>query len=399
MKMLRQPNWHRAWKELKANFEIRKLAKGQKKLLAKSLTEQPQMQEDSSFPRIFRIGFVGCGRVARRHAYGYLKSGRALLVSASDPSEKNLIWAQKRFGIQRVYKDYREMFQHEKLDIVSVCAPPRFHAEAVLAAVNSSETGLQAILCEKPIGLDLNEADEMIRISKQKGVRLALGHQRRFASQHVLAKNLIAEGAIGSIRHIHADCPRDILRAGIHVSDMLLHYIGPVKSVMACLNDGKGGPAKNVRDACLSSEAGDKQSMILVEFEKGIHATLRVKDRSGLDAKLYFLGEKGELELWWDGGLRYRQQKDQDWQIPELKLNPYLEEFHLEIESIMNTLEQNIPLPITGEDGRKSLELILAILISNQEGRVVNLPLESPWLGLQEQKTTFQDKLKKAATN
>lgn len=319
-----------------------------------------------------RVGIVGCGRVARRHLWGYLKTGRVAISAASDPSPKQRQALQSLFQTARVYADFAEMFQREQLDMVSICAPPRFHAPAVLAAVAS---GVRVILCEKPIGLDLAEADEMIRQCEAKGVILAVGHQRRYGPQHILAKRLLAEDTIGTLRHVFADCPRDILRAGIHGADMLLDYVGSVTAVTASLTDGKGGPAKSPQDACRSAEAGDKQSVIFVEFQNGVSATMRVENRSGLDAKLTFLGEEGQMEVWWDGGMRYRRNADLAWTTPPLQYNPYWDEFHWEIRALIDALEQKTKAPISGHDGRHSLELVLAILTSNHESRRVALPL------------------------
>jgi predicted dehydrogenase len=100
-----------------------------------------------------------------------------------------------------------------------------------------------------------------------------------------------------------------------------------------------------------------------------------VDARSSLDAKITFLGEAGVIEVWTDGGLRYRRSQDKSWTVPALKLNPYLDDFYLEIESIFNALNSNAPVAVPGEAGRNSLEAVLAILTSNHERRSVSLPL------------------------
>jgi UDP-N-acetylglucosamine 3-dehydrogenase len=310
--------------------------------------------------------------VSRRHLYGYLKTGKASIVAASDTESKRRERAQRRWKIAKVYGDFQDMLNQEQLDMVSVCVPPRFHRQAVLAAAHA---GAKAVLCEKPIGLDLREADEMIRVCREHGVILAIGHQRRFGAQHRRAKQLLKEGAVGEIRHVVAQCPPDILRAGIHCADMLLDYVGPIARVSASLSDSHGGKARSPQDACFSTQSRDEDSWIFVEFTNGLQATVRVDDRSPLDAKLTFIGEKGAIQVWWDGGLRYRSSQDNVWTVPALELNPYLDEFYFEIDSILRALTSKTALEIPGEAGRNSLEVILAILIANQEGRSVSLPL------------------------
>lgn len=353
-RMLRQPTWHRWWREFLCDRTVR--AGGDA-----TLSEET-----------FRVGIIGSGRVAWRHLYGYLKTGKARVVAASDPDPKQRKKARNRWKIPKVYADFREMLAEERLDMVSVCAPPRFHYSAVLAA---AEAGVKAVLCEKPIALNLQQADEMIRICRERGVTLAIGHQRRFAAQHQRAKQLLDEDAIGEIRHVIAQCPPDILRAGIHCTDMLLDCLGPLARVTASLSDGRGGSVRTPEEASLSTQSGDRESWIFMEFTSGLQATVRVDDRSSLDAKVIFLGEKGVLEIWIDGGLRYRRSQDSSWTIPELALNPYLDDFYFEIDSILCALTTNGAVAVPGEAGRNSLEAVLAILIANQEGRTVSLPL------------------------
>jgi len=352
--MLRQPTWHRGWREFLCNRALRAMAGA------------PQSAAT------FRVGIIGAGRVARRHLYGYRKTGKAVVVAIADPDLKKRAKAQRRWRIPNLYSDFGEMLKQERLDMVSVCAPPRFHFAAVLAA---AEAGVKAVLCEKPIARNLHEADEMIRVCRERGVRLAIGHQRRFAPQHQLAKALLEQRTIGALRHVIAECPPDILRAGIHSLDLLLDRLGPLARVTASLSDGRGGKVPGPEEASFAYQSGDRDSWILLEFRSGLQATVHVDTRSSHDAKMTFLGENGVMEVWTDGGMRYRRLQDNAWTVPALELNPYIDDFYLEIESIFSSLESNTPVAVPGEAGRDSLEIVLAILTSNQEGRSIPLPL------------------------
>ncbi|MFN2541821.1 MAG: Gfo/Idh/MocA family protein [Chthoniobacterales bacterium] len=352
--MLRQPTWHRGWREL----------------MCERILRAPDKLQPSE--ATFRVGLIGTGRVARRHLYGYRKTRKATVVAAADPDAKQRGKAQSRFRIANVYSAFRDMLRRERLDIVSVCAPPRFHLPAVLAA---AEAGVKAVLCEKPIALNLQEADEMIRACRARGVMLVIGHQRRFAPQHQYAKALLEQKTIGELRHVLAECPPDILRAGIHSIDLLLDRLGPLTRVTASLSNGRGGGARGPEEASLSYQSGDRDSWVYLEFANGLQATLRVDARSSLDAKMTFLGDNGVMEVWTDGGLRYRRSQDQSWTIPAMKLNPYLDDFYLEIDSVLCALSSNSPVAVPGEAGRNSLEAVLAILTANRDGRSVSLPL------------------------
>jgi predicted dehydrogenase len=353
--ILRQPTWHRGWRELLCELSIRR----GDKICGSAET--------------FRVGIIAAGRVARRHLYGYRKTGRVVVVAAADSDPKQRRKAKRRWRVPNLYSDFREMLNRERLDMVSVCAQPRFHLPAVLAAAGA---GVKAILCEKPIALNLHEADEMIRACRERGVKLAIGHQRRFAPQHQLAKALLEQRTIGELRHVIAECPPDILRAGIHSIDLLLDRLGPLARVTASLSDGRGGKVRGPEEASLSYQSGDRDSWALLEFRNGSQATVRVDARSSHDAKMIFLGDAGVMEVWTDGGVRYRRSRDKAWTVPALQLNPYIDDFYLEIESLLSALAANTPVQVPGEAGRNSLEAVLAILTSNRDGRTVSLPLD-----------------------
>src|SRR5438132_2854327 len=141
--MLRQPTWHRGWREFLCERTIR----------AGDRVVTPTAA--------LRVGIIGAGRVAWRHLYGYRKTRKAIVVAAADPDAKQRKKAHSRWRIPKAYSDFREMLRQERLDVVSICAPPRFHLPAVLAAV---EAGVKAVICEIQNAQNLLETDAMIRV-------------------------------------------------------------------------------------------------------------------------------------------------------------------------------------------------------------------------------------------
>src|SRR5438552_18340603 len=101
MRMLKQPLWHRLLNEALANWELHRIVKQYREF-----SGHPGAGRNNSHPAFYRVGLVGCGRVARRHALGYLKSQRVRLVTASDPAETQRRRAQSRLCLDRVYSDY-----------------------------------------------------------------------------------------------------------------------------------------------------------------------------------------------------------------------------------------------------------------------------------------------------
>jgi len=326
--------------------------------------------------RLYRVGLIGLGRVSKRHAWGYLTSGRARLVAGADPDSRATARAHRRYGFDQGYTDFREMLDREDLDLVSICAPPPYHGAAIRAAI---EAGVRGVLCEKPLCPTLEEVDGVMDAIRGSATILAVGHQRRLAPEHQRARALLEEGGFGTIRLLRAECPADTLRAGIHIADLLRFYLGEVASVAARLEDAEGGDLPPLPTVLERGFSGDKRGTVVVHFRRTpAVGVLDILDRPRLDAKLRFVGERGEIEVWHDGGLRYKMAGTSEWTVPDLPLDPFFLEFRLEVESLMDAVEGGAPPPVTGEDGRRSLEIVLAILASTRERREVTLPLAAP---------------------
>jgi predicted dehydrogenase len=117
------------------------------------------------------------------------------LVAACDHSEHAARAFAGRWGIGRVYDDLTRMLENETLDFVDICTPPRTHCQVSLQAMRA---GLN-VLVEKPMALDLGEADEMVLASTKHGVKLCVMHNFQFTSVVRAAKAAVEAGKIGDI--------------------------------------------------------------------------------------------------------------------------------------------------------------------------------------------------------
>src|SRR5438093_2444493 len=145
-----------------------------------------------------RVAILGCGPRGISHAGAYKKLPDVELVALCDLDEERLRAAGERFGVTQLYKSYEEMFAREELDIVNVPARADWHYPLTMAVL---EHGVSALV-EKPIALDLEQADRMVETARAKGVQLAVHHQRSVGPLQKKAKALIAAGAIGEVRSI-----------------------------------------------------------------------------------------------------------------------------------------------------------------------------------------------------
>jgi predicted dehydrogenase len=99
------------------------------------------------------------------------------------------------------------MLEEEKVDVVDICTPPQTHATLVTQAMEAGHH----VLVEKPLALNLSDADRMAEVAKSKGVRLCVVHNELFLPVVMKAKSLVDEGTIGDLvgLNITSSMPRD----------------------------------------------------------------------------------------------------------------------------------------------------------------------------------------------
>ena len=120
------------------------------------------------------------------------------------------------------FTDAREMLDKSKPDVVSVGVWDKGHAPMTMAAAAS---GAKAVLCEKPMADTVGAAADMLMVCRRNGVKLAVGHQRRFLPAYTLAKQMIADGEIGDVRLITAFARDGLPNYSSHQTDMFRYLL------------------------------------------------------------------------------------------------------------------------------------------------------------------------------
>lgn len=195
-----------------------------------------------------KVGLIGSGFIAKqKHLPAWQTLGdKARVVALCDPNVAQAEELARVHGIPKVYSDFREMLQAERLDAVDICSPPRTHAEL---AIRSLEAGAHALI-EKPMAISTEECDRIIAASKQTGRKICVAHSDLFYPSFVKARALLAQGAIGEFRgmRIFLSTPVDYITSkpdhwahrlpggvigetGPHVVYMTLAFINPIREV------------------------------------------------------------------------------------------------------------------------------------------------------------------------
>jgi predicted dehydrogenase len=146
--------------------------------------------------RKIRVGFVGCGQIARIHLTQYAKMASDVEVAAlCDISEACVQQAAKDFSISDTYTDYRKMLKRDDIDAIDVCLHNNFHRPATEAALLAGKH----VYCEKPMAGSYRDAAAMLETARQAGKMLSIQLSMLYAPETRAAKELIDAGELGEL--------------------------------------------------------------------------------------------------------------------------------------------------------------------------------------------------------
>jgi predicted dehydrogenase len=317
----------------------------------------------------------------------------AQCVAAADVDFGRAEQLAKAFG-GKPYQDFYELFEQHHPDAVLIATPEPFHREPVLAAARA---GCHVFL-EKPMATSLEDADAIDQACAAAGVKLMIGYILRFEVAYAMIQSAIAEGSIGRFLSAYARRLAGISEArrlggrvspasyiAVHDIDQFLWYHPvPVKSVYARALHGRVWEELNTYDS----------AWMMIEFEDGALAVHEVgwcmpeewakwqtpASWGGFgDVRMNVVGTQGNLNLDFTPMDLFGVNRE-GWKFPDTRHWP---EMHgklvgaakLEIEHFYDCILRDRQPLITGEAGRRSLEVMLAVERSIAEDRIVYLPL------------------------
>ena len=257
-----------------------------------------------------RAGIVGCGGISRSHAGAHSNLEDVDLVAMCDINRDALNTRADEYGVSKRYTDYEEMFAQENLDIVSVCTHAPLHAPITLAA---AAAGIH-VLCEKPLSVDLETADEMRAACHQAGVHLAVSHQFRFTPLFRHAKTLIEDGLIGELRSIREvgkgrEAGFELMEMGVHYFDEMDFFLDGIAWIQAHItyqgHDVTTADIMHSSELCKTDKrdngivAGDTM-LVHVGGQNGAYGLMELycrEPRHGWMMGPHLLGSEGQLMI------------------------------------------------------------------------------------------------------
>jgi len=331
------------------------------------------------------MAVVGVGRMGLTHAENLarrVRGVRLLAVTTSDPeraAEARRVSGEPGLA---VYPDLEAVLASEELDAICVASSTSAHADNV---VTCAQAGVH-VFCEKPLALTLEDCDRAIAAARQAGVKLMVGHMRRFDAGHIQARRYIEEGAIGRplvFRAISGDVNppppsfADPKVSGGLLLDAMYHdlYLSrwllddePVRAFV------EGGA---LVDPAVGAVGDVDNAVAVLRFSRGGLGSFYVTrtTRYGHDLRVEVIGDQGAVQVG-----RFRQtpvrlldprgvHHDMPWTTPD-RMG---EAFVTEMQAFVDCLLEGSEPPVDGQDGRATVAAALAATRALREGRPVEI--------------------------
>jgi predicted dehydrogenase len=340
------------------------------------------------------VGLIGCGNAGQIHAEALasLDEGRLTTICDEDPYRARDL--ANRWGVPKMTTHSRELLDDPETEAVLVCTPHPTHSRLVLQA---AERGVHALV-EKPLGATFKAADLSVKAADRAGIRLAVIHQRRWFEAAQRLKAAVEAGKFGEI--LLADCveftwrgrdyfSRDAWRGRwdtegggvlvnqtIHYLDLLLWFVGvPVETVFGAWAT-LAHPYLEVDDAAvavLRFQGGALGTVLTTSATQALDVVrVGIHGSNGAAANVVFSGPDANTHEFWNIP---GEEDVANWR-PENA--PQYPRYHrLQIQDFLCAIREERPPAVTGEDGRRAVELLTAIYRANATGLPVQLPLAS----------------------
>ena len=346
--------------------------------------------------RKIKFGVVGCGKIGMRHAEHISKNEMAELVAVCDIIKERADNLAKKYSAKAVY-DFDEMLKHD-IDVVSVCTPSGLHAEMSIKGLKNKKH----VLCEKPMTLNLHDADKIVEAEKESNKKFFLVKQNRYNPPIKILKDVVYNNKLGKVSLINCNViwnrnedyfKNDPWRGTMHLDggslmtqcshflDLMIWIGGKVKEIYAKMS--------NLNHPYVETE---DTGFITLTFENGCIGSLQYTTCAygkNMEGSITVIGSKGNVKV----GGEYLNTLDY-WHVeglekPELeKGNPpndygtykgSMSNHDKVIENVIDALQNGAEVATNSLQGRNSIEVMQAAYISALKNENVRLPLKQEY--------------------
>ncbi len=326
-----------------------------------------------------KVAVIGVGSMGRNHARVYWELPGVELVGVADRNETAATSIASRFNT-KAYKDYRQMLDELRPDVVTICVPTSCHLEIALEVI---QRGIH-LLVEKPIASNIEEGKRMIAAAEKANVKLTVGHIERFNPAVTALKEHLAQQELGHVFqvNVHREGPLPVrindvgvvIDLAVHDLD-IIRYVTQAEIIRIYAETERG----------IHSQYEDLMSGV-VRLSDGTVGTLLINWITPTKIREFFVtGECGMFKvdyLTQDLYFYENAVANSQWETLGLLRGVYegkMVRYHVdkkeplrsEQEAFLAAVRGEAPVAVTGQDGLRALELAQAIVASGQEHRLI----------------------------
>ena len=345
------------------------------------------------------FALIGCSRISFNHVAAAMENNLDIvaLCDLDETSIDNIIgeFNLSKYNVKK-YTNHKEMLKELKPDLIAICTSSGAHGSIALDCIEAGSN----LIIEKPITLSLEEADAIILAAKKKGVKVSVCHQNRFKKSVQKIREAVEEKRFGKMyhgtAHIRWNRGEDYYKVApwrgtwkhdggtlmnqcIHNIDILRWMMGDDIVEVIGMTSNLAHPDIEVEDLGIAIIKFANEGYGIIEGTTNVYP-------SNLEETLYLFGEKGTVKA---GGAslntieewRFADGKDNPEEVKEkYSGNPsavYGANHNPLYADVIDAIKNDREPYVTAEDGRKALELVLAIYKSSAEGKPIKFPLKN----------------------
>lgn len=345
-----------------------------------------------------KYALIGCGRISTNHIKAAVNN-KLDIVAVCDINPQHMEDVLRKHDLQNDntilrYTDYRQMIEeHPDIQLISIATESGLHAAIALFCIDH---GINVII-EKPMAMSLADADEIIKRSDAKHIKVSACHQNRFNIAVQETRKALEAGRFGKMSHgsIHVRWNRNKdyytqapwrgtwAQDGGALMNQCIHGIDLLRWMMGNEVDTVYGVTRQQFHYYLEAE---DIGMAVVKFKNGAVGTIEGSTNvypQNLEETLYLFGENGTVKI---GGKstnnidvwNFADESDEDSKnkgLQEATSNVYGNGHTSLFGDMMDAIENNRSPYVDAQAGRNALEMVLAIYKSQKTGMPVRLPL------------------------
>lgn len=328
--------------------------------------------------RELKWGIIGTGAIARAFTEGLAQSSTGNLVAVGSRSLEGAEAFVRQGGGIRAHGSYEALLADPEIEAIYVSTPHPFHAEWTIKALEAGKH----VLCEKPLALNLWQAQAMIATARHARRFLAEGFMYRFHPQTRKLVELVRQGAIGEVRMIQAafgfgggtriDPESRLFKnsmGGGGILDVGCYAVSAARLIAGtAIGEPFANPVKVLGAGHLGPTEVDEWAAAVLQFSSGITAQVSTAVRAPLDNQLVLYGSEGRLRVpnpWVadrKGAVIGRLLLEKGNQVEEIHVPAHATSFALEADGVAEAIAagrlEAVPPALTWDDSLGNLAVL-----------------------------------------